>query len=48
MLNGIVGRALNVDEEVDITPFVGRPYLIVVAASENGTRVEAVIAAPAA
>jgi hypothetical protein len=48
MVSGLVGRALNLDEEIEIEEFVGRSYLIVVAAADNGgSRVDAVIAAPA-
>src|SRR5262245_15571090 len=47
VLAGLVGRALDLDEEIDIVQYVGRTYLIVVQAGEKGgTRVEAVIAAP--
>ena len=43
MLAGILGRALQLGEQVDPEQHVGRRFLIVVAASQNGsTRIEAV------
>jgi hypothetical protein len=47
MLAGLVGRALSQDEQVDSDTFLGRRYMLVVAAGqEGGTRVEAVMLMP--
>lgn len=47
MLNGLLGRALQPGEAVDVQQFVGKTYLLIVAAGENGgTRVETVSAPP--
>jgi hypothetical protein len=44
VLAGLLGRETKVDEEVDVQHFVGRAYLIVVAAAESGgTRVETIV-----
>lgn len=50
MVSGLVGRALEPDEEIDIANFVGKTYLIVVdQVKEDGmTRVEAVTPVAAA
>jgi hypothetical protein len=49
MLSGLIGRALKEGEQIDPDQYIGRKYLIVVAAGQNGgTRVEAIVPAPAA
>jgi hypothetical protein len=48
MLTGLIGRALTEGEQVDPDQFVGKRYMIVVAAGQGGgTRVEAVVPMPA-
>lgn len=43
ILSGLVGKALQADEEIEPDQCVGRSYLIIVAESKNGgTRVESV------
>jgi hypothetical protein len=47
MLAGILGRALKEGEEVDLQTYIGRPYMVVVAAGQQGgTRVEAIVPMP--
>lgn len=46
MVSGLLGRPLQPDEEIDIDSLVGKSYLIVVVATENGARVDAVLPAP--
>jgi hypothetical protein len=47
VLSGMVGRALKENEQIDTDAFLGRRYMLVVAAGqEGGTRVEAVIPMP--
>jgi hypothetical protein len=47
MLAGLTGKPLTPDEQVDLAPFVGRNFLIVVAAAEGGgSRIETVSAPP--
>jgi hypothetical protein len=47
VLAALLGRELQMDEDVDVQSCVGRSYLIVVAAAKfGGTRVEAIVAAP--
>jgi hypothetical protein len=47
MLAGMTGKPLVPGEKVDLASFVGRNFLIVVAATDNGaTRVETVAAPP--
>ena len=47
MLAGILGRALKEGEEIDLQAYVGKPYMIVVAAGQQGgTRVEAIMPMP--
>jgi hypothetical protein len=48
MLSGLLGRQLNPDEEVEVGQFIDQVFMAVVAAAENGTRVEAIIAVPKA
>jgi hypothetical protein len=44
MLVGLLGRALRDGEQIDPDAFIGKKYMIVVAAGQNGgTRVEAVV-----
>ena len=46
ILAGLLGRALKEGERIDITQYVGKRYLIVVAPAQGGgTRVEAVVPA---
>jgi hypothetical protein len=46
MLAGLLGRAIQEKEQIDPDQFVGKRYMIVVAASQGGaTRVEAVVPA---
>jgi hypothetical protein len=41
LLSGMLGRALNLDEEVEVNGLLGREYLIVVGVTEGGgSRVE--------
>jgi hypothetical protein len=47
-LAAITGKPLSVGESVDLTAFVGRPYLIVVEKNDKGSRVATVTAAPTA
>jgi hypothetical protein len=48
MLSGLTGRALKEGEQIDPDQYVGKRYMIVVAAGQGGgTRVEAVIPVPA-
>jgi hypothetical protein len=45
MLQGLIGRALREGEQIDPDQFIGKRYMLVVAASQNGgTRIEAVVA----
>jgi hypothetical protein len=47
MLQGVCGKTLMLDEEVDLEAFVGHNYLVVVQATENGAaRVETVSTPP--
>ena len=46
IIAGLFGRQLLAGEEIDVSDLVGNDYLIVVAATENGVRVESVIVAP--
>jgi hypothetical protein len=46
ILSGLLGRPLEVDEEIDPQEFVNRSYLVVVSAGETGTYVDAVIPTP--
>jgi len=47
MLSGVIGRALKENEQIDPDTFIGKRYMLVVAAGqEGGTRVEAVIPMP--
>lgn len=47
MLAGMTGKSLTPGEKVDLASFVGRNFLIVVAATDSGaTRVETVAAPP--
>jgi hypothetical protein len=47
LLSGLIGRALKEDEQIDPDASVGKRYMVVVAAGqEGGTRVEAVIPMP--
>jgi len=49
LLSGLIGRALKEGEQVDPDNFIGKRYMIVVAASrEGGTRVEAIVPMPGA
>src|SRR5262245_1403211 len=49
LLSGLVGRGLKEGEQIDPGEFVGRRYMLVVAAGPGGgTRVEAVVPMPAA
>jgi hypothetical protein len=49
LLSGLIGRALKDGEQIDPDHFLGRQFMIVVAAGqEGGTRVEAVIPVPTA
>jgi hypothetical protein len=48
ILAGLVGRPLKEGEQIDVNTFVGKPYMLVVAAGQGGgTRVEAVVPMPA-
>jgi hypothetical protein len=48
ILAGLVGRALKEGEQIDPDEFIGKAYMLVVAASQGGgTRVEAVVPMPA-
>jgi hypothetical protein len=47
MLSGLVGRALKEGEQINLDDFVGKLYLIIVAAGPGGgTRVEAISPMP--
>jgi hypothetical protein len=47
MLSGLIGRSLKEGEQVDPDIYLGKRYMLVVAAGqEGGTRVEAVIPMP--
>jgi len=49
MLSGLIGRALKEGEQIDPDTFIGKRYMIVVAAGrDGGTRVEAIVPMPAA
>ncbi len=49
VLSGLLGRALTEGEAVDPDTFVGKKYMIVVGAGQQGgTRVEAIIPVPSA
>jgi hypothetical protein len=49
MLAGLLGRALKEGEQIDPEQFVGKRFMIVVAAGQGGgTRVEAVVPMPSA
>jgi hypothetical protein len=49
MLSGLIGRALKEGEQIDPDAYIGKRYLLVVAAGQGGgTRVEAIAPAPAA
>jgi hypothetical protein len=49
MLTGLVGRPLDLEEEIEVDQYIGRSYLIVVAPSENGgSKIDTVIPAPPA
>jgi hypothetical protein len=44
MLAGLLGRAVQEKEQIDPDTFIGRKFMIVVAAGQGGgTRVEAVV-----
>ncbi len=44
MLSGLLGRALAEGEQIDPDLFVGKPFMVVVAAGQGGgTRVEAIV-----
>lgn len=48
ILAGVVGRELRPGESVDLSPYIGRTYLVIVETGEGGgTRVASVAAAPA-
>jgi hypothetical protein len=48
MLSGLIGRALKEGEQIEPDTYIGKRYLLVVAAGQGGgTRVEAVAATPA-
>jgi hypothetical protein len=48
MLSGLIGRALKEGEQIDPDQYIGKPYMIVVAAGQQGgTRVEAIVPIPA-
>lgn len=47
LLSGMLGRTLNVDEEVDVDDLLGREFMVVVGVSENGgSRVESATPPP--
>jgi hypothetical protein len=47
MLAGLMGKPLTAGEEVDLSQFVGKTYLVIVADTDGGgTRVETVSAPP--
>jgi hypothetical protein len=47
MLSGLLGRALTESEQIDPDTYLGKRFMLVVAAGqEGGTRVEAVIPMP--
>ena len=49
ILAGLIGRALKEGEQIDPEQFVGKRFMIVVAAGQGGgTRVEAVVPMPSA
>ncbi len=49
MPSAVSGKPLNAGEEIDLTPCVGKPYLLIVQAGEKGgTRVETVTTPPLA
>ena len=49
MLAGLIGRALKEGEQIDPDQFIGKRYMLVVAAGPGGgTRVEAIVPMPAA
>lgn len=49
MLSGLLGRALKEGEMIDPDLYIGKPYMLVVAAGrQGGTRVEAVVPVPSA
>jgi len=44
MLSGLIGRAIAQGEQVDPDTYIGKKYLLIVAAGQNGgTRVEAIV-----
>lgn len=44
MLSGLIGRALKEGEQIDPDQYIGRKFMIVVAAGQGGgTRVEAIV-----
>lgn len=43
MLSGLIGRTLKEGEQIDSDSYIGKKYMIVVAASQNSTRVEAIV-----
>lgn len=43
LLSGMLGRPLALDEELDTSGLIGREYLIVIVATERGTRVETAV-----
>jgi hypothetical protein len=47
MLSGLLGRALREGEQIDPDQFIGKRYMLVVAATQGGAaRVEAVVPVP--
>jgi hypothetical protein len=49
VLSGLIGRPLQEGESIDPDQFVGKPYMLVVAAGQGGgTRIDAVVPLPAA
>jgi hypothetical protein len=49
MLAGLVGRAIREGEQIDPDTYIGKRFMLVVAAGkEGGTRVEAIVAMPPA
>jgi hypothetical protein len=46
-LAGVTGKPLAVGESIDLTPFVGTRYLIVVEQAEKGSRIVSITAPPA-
>jgi hypothetical protein len=49
LLSGLIGRALKEGEQLDPDQWIGKRYMLVVAASQGGgTRVEAIVPMPSA